>query len=167
MTENSTPPKKGGDAAKIKRPQQERGILRYNALLDAVHELLLDHEVENIGLYAIAEKAGVPPASAYHFFPTPIAALLAMADRYRQRFSELTQDLDMPDDGRWQTLLRQRVVAAARAYNEMPSMQKLLLGARTTRELAQSEARFDEQMARQLVESFDLYFHMQIGRAHV
>ncbi len=41
---------------------------------------------DDIGLYQIAEEAGVPPASTYHFFPTKDAAFLALAQRYLDGF---------------------------------------------------------------------------------
>jgi AcrR family transcriptional regulator len=66
-------------------PSRGRGILRYTALLDATEELLHVDDPDAIGLYQIAERAGVPPASAYHFFPTKEAAFVALAERYAAR----------------------------------------------------------------------------------
>jgi AcrR family transcriptional regulator len=158
MTGSAKPRKVAVDPAK--RPQQERGVLRYNKLLDAAHALLTEHDLEEIGLYQIAEHAEVPPASAYHFFPTPGAVFLALTDRYHERFADLTLNLDMPEDGRWQTLLKLRLAAAARVFNESLPMRKLLLGGYTTRDLVLSEAEFNERMASEMAGAYDKFFNM-------
>ena len=158
MTGSSKPRKAVAGAAK--RPQQERGVLRYNKLLDAAHSLLIEHELDEVGLYQIAERAEVPPASAYHFFPTPGAVFLALTERYHERFAHLTLNLEMPEDGRWQTLLKLRLAAAAQIFNENPPMQKLLLGGYTTRDLVLAEAGFNERMASEMAETYDKLFSM-------
>ena len=42
----------------------------------------VDANPDEIGPYQIAERAGVPPASVYQFFPTKEAAYQALAERY-------------------------------------------------------------------------------------
>lgn len=42
-----------------------------------------------IGVYQIAEAAGVPAASVYHFFPTKEAAFIALAQRYADQLFEV------------------------------------------------------------------------------
>lgn len=158
MATTSTPKKSTTGATK--RPQQGRSVARFNALLDAAHRLLFDRELDEVGLYVVAQAAGVPPASAYHFFPTPTALYLSLAERYHEQFNKLTLDVEMPEDGRWQTLLRQRLLAAAAVYNENPPMQKLFLGSHTARDLTLAEAGFNELMAQKMVEVYEQHFVM-------
>lgn len=139
---------------------QERSRARYNKLLDAAHELLLTHELEDIGLYQVAKKADIPPASAYHLIPTPSALLLALADRYHEQFSQLTQSIDASEIATWQGLLKLRLTAAVRIYNDSLPIQKLFLGGHTTRELVQSEAAFNEMIAEKMLPYYDQLFHM-------
>ncbi|MFH0132397.1 TetR/AcrR family transcriptional regulator [Variovorax sp. VaC1] len=143
-----------------KRPSQERGVARYNKLLDAAHALLIENELDEIGLYQTAKKAGVPPASAYHFFPTPGALLLALAERYHEEFSELARKVDTRGVKSWQALLQLRLSAAVQIYNQNPPIQKLFLGSHTTRELVQSEAGFNELLARRMLGFYEQFFHM-------
>lgn len=70
-------------------PSRGRGVARYKVLLDATQALLKKHDPADIGLYQIAEKADVPPASVYHFFPTKEAAFVALAQRYVDQLLEL------------------------------------------------------------------------------
>ena len=62
-----------------RRPSQKRGQARVDALLEAADQLLLERDASEIGLYDVAHLAGVPPTSAYHFFPTKESVLLALA----------------------------------------------------------------------------------------
>lgn len=160
-SENQRPaPAAIAGGAPRKRPQQERGVARYNKLLDAAHALLIEHELDEIGLYQTAKRAGVPPASAYHFFPTPGALLLALAERYHEEFSDLARKIDTRGATTWQDMLKLRLTEAVRIYNANPPIQKLFLGSHTTRELVQSEAGFNELLARRMLAFYEQYFHM-------
>lgn len=70
-------------------PSRGRGVARYKILLDATQALLKKHDPADVGLYQIAEKADVPPASVYHFFPTKEAAFVALAQRFVDQLLEL------------------------------------------------------------------------------
>ncbi|MFT4266188.1 MAG: TetR/AcrR family transcriptional regulator [Xenophilus sp.] len=143
-----------------KRPLQERGVVRYNKLLDAAHALLQSHELDEIGLYQIAKAAQVPPASAYHFFPTSGAVLLALAERYHAQFASVGQRVDTPGVTTWQGMLKLSLDEAVRIYNENLPICKLFLGSHTTRELVQSESGFNELIAGRMLAFYDQFFHM-------
>ena len=154
------PPADEGAPPVRKRALQERGLVRYNRLLDAAHALLVEHEIEEVGLYQIAKKAEVPPASAYHFFPTPGAVLLALAERYHRQFDAIGASVDAHQATSWQALLRLRLGEAVRIYNASLPICKLFLGSHTTRELVQSEAGFNEAIARRMLAFYERFFHM-------
>lgn len=143
-----------------KRALQERGLVRYNRLLDAADALLVAHEIEEVGLYQIAKMAQVPPASAYHFFPTPGAVLVALAERYHQRFEQIGSEVDARSVRSWQAMLKLRLGEAVRIYNASLPICKLFLGAHTTRELVQSEAGFNELVAKRMLVFYGRFFHM-------
>src|SRR5882757_2380501 len=87
-------------------PSSDRGVQRYTALLDATERLLRTHSPDDIGLYQIAEEAGVPPASTYHFFPTKDAAFLALAQRYLDGFVAVSAEpIDAAELKSWQHLI--------------------------------------------------------------
>ena len=60
-------------------PTRRAGHVRFKKLLEATDSLVAEMSIQDIGLYQIAERAQVPTASVYHFFPTKEAALLALA----------------------------------------------------------------------------------------
>ncbi|MFC6641120.1 TetR/AcrR family transcriptional regulator [Sulfitobacter profundi] len=73
------------------------GIARFQKLLDATEVILTKTPDSDISLAVVAEAAGVPLPSIYHFFPNKDAILVALAQRYHQALSTLAQKpLDPP-----------------------------------------------------------------------
>src|SRR5579859_6857501 len=69
-----------------RKPVQARGRARYEAILDVLESLLAESDWDQIGYYQIVERAGMPAASVYHFFPSRNALAGALADRYFEHF---------------------------------------------------------------------------------
>ena len=42
---------------------------RIAGILASARELLAAHGMANLSIYTVAEHAGIPPSSVYHFFP--------------------------------------------------------------------------------------------------
>lgn len=157
MTIRQSEPK---SVIKIKSPSQERGLVRFNLLLDAAHDLLKDQEVEEIGIYMVAKHAGIPPASAYHFFPTPGSIWMGLAKRYIQQFTSTGLTVEIPTDGRWQTLTRLSFERVAALYEFNPQMRKLFLGHHMSKDVVLCAAEYNEVMAERLVAAHAELFHL-------
>lgn len=115
--------------AGLRRPSRGRGVLRYQALLEATEALLLEADPDVIGLYQIAEKAGVPPASVYHFFPTKEAAYQALAERYLEGLVRMHgEPIEAARIKTWQDLSAIDQRRAMEYYNARPPMLKILYG---------------------------------------
>lgn len=116
-------------AAGPRAPSRGRGVRRYAALLDATAELLHEQAPDEIGLYQIAERAGVPPASVYHFFPTKEAAYVALATRCSE---EMLKVHATPIEARliqsWQDLFRIDARRGMEFYNRNPPYLKITYG---------------------------------------
>lgn len=110
-------------------PSRGRGVIRHAALLDATEDLLMSLDPDAIGLYQIAEKAEIPPASVYHFFPTKEAAYVALARRYLEGLLEMHRE---PIEARlikdWPDLLMIDMRRGMEFYNARPPMSKILYG---------------------------------------
>ncbi len=144
-----------------RRPSQERGRLRFHALLDATDALLTEHDFEDVGLYQIAERAGVPPASVYHFFPTKGAAFLALAERYLDQFLAITSEpVDRALLHSWQDLLTILLARGVAFYNSHLPLRKLFLGANVTSGVRKADVAFVADLAARSYPSWDSYFHM-------
>lgn len=115
--------------AKPRAPSRGRGVLRYAALLDATAALLHEQAPDAIGLYQIAERAGVPPASVYHFFPTKEAAYVALASRCSEELLEVhRQPIQAADIKSWRDLYRIDARRAMEFYNSSPPYLKIIYG---------------------------------------
>jgi AcrR family transcriptional regulator len=67
---------------------RKRGRERRKLLLKATYELLCAQPVEDISFRDIAEKAGVPEGSAYHFFANRFDLFSALAEELSEQFIE-------------------------------------------------------------------------------
>jgi AcrR family transcriptional regulator len=63
------------------RPQQQRAIRTYEAILSATGELLREVGLERISTNTIAERAGVTVPALYRYFPNKYAVLNALGAR--------------------------------------------------------------------------------------
>lgn len=63
------------------KPVQERSRKKIDAILDATASLLELYGVEAASTSAIAEKAGIPVATVYHYFENRLAVFAALAQR--------------------------------------------------------------------------------------
>jgi AcrR family transcriptional regulator len=146
-------------------PSRGRGLLRFAALVDATETLLADRSPDDVGLYQIAEQAGVPPASVYHFFPTKEAAFLALAQRYLEGFRALhLAPVDAAALHSWQDLMAIDQRRAMDFHNAHPPAMKLFYGGYGGLETRQADIHFVEQTAGWMYRRFDAAFHMPFLR---
>lgn len=132
-------------------PARERGIQRFSQLLDATDALLAERHVDDIGLYGIAEKAGVPPASVYHFFPTIEAAFHALAQRYLQGFMELFSEPVEPSAfSSWLDLMARDQRLSVTYFSDHPAAMKLFLGRYGGEETRKAEIEFNRRAGKGL-----------------
>lgn len=110
-------------------PRQQRSRERYDLLLDAADALVKEAGIGGVGIYEIARRANVPPASAYHFFPSVEAVLTELAGRYIARLREVAMAPAPPDvvAAGWQQLLMLRVDRVIDFYNSNPVARRLFL----------------------------------------
>lgn len=167
MTKTMTAPK--ADASRRKSsprtPSRGRGVQRFAALIDSVEALLTDASPDDVGLYQIAEHAGVPPASVYHFFPTKEAAFAALAHRYLEGFSECArQPIAASALASWQSLMEWDQRLAMEFYNRHPPAMKLFLGGYGGLETRQAEIEYNAAIAVPTYRRLDLAFHMPFLR---
>ena len=144
-----------------RRPSRARGVVRYQALLDATEALLEAHDPQDVGLYQIAKTAGVPPASVYHFFPTKGAAFLGLAERYIEGFRQLSdQPVEAARLKSWQDLLAVSHERGVAYYNTHLPALKILLGGHPNWDVRQADLSYNAEMAREGYGYYDDVFHM-------
>ena len=142
-------------------PSRRRGVVRYTALLDATDELLQTEDPGAVGLYQIAERAGVPPASVYHFFPTKEAAYVALAERFFDGLLEVhSQPFPAAELHSWQDLYRIDLRRGADFYNRHPPAMKILYGGSGGVEAREIDKLVTMKMAGSAYDRMNRVFHM-------
>lgn len=84
MPRGETPLRAGDTAGHLRarrQPLQARARRRVELILAATAELLTELGADALGTGAIAERAGIPIGSVYHYFPSKEAILAELADR--------------------------------------------------------------------------------------
>lgn len=138
-----------------RKPLQERGRARYEAILDVLEALLVENDWDQIGYYQIVERAGMPAASIYHFFPSRNALVGALADRYFEHFrreaQRFTAHCNFP---RWQDFVAAGHRVTVEYYNSHPAAMKLILGSQPFMEIHRSDSTTNRIITDETVESF-------------
>src|SRR5271156_2291534 len=113
-------------------PRQRRAIERRRAILDAALALLEEHGVESISTSLIAERAGVPVASVYGYFPNKMAVI---AELMREAMADVDSRLEtlMPNRADREARARgidQAIDTIIEAYRAEPARQRLFSAVR-------------------------------------
>ncbi len=112
-----------------RQPQRANGRLRYERLLDAAEQVLARDGASGLTIQKLAREAEVPMPSVYHFFPSPVAVSLALAERYMAGFQHvLGQPIDDLGRRSWQEVVATLVWRAVGFYRAHPYAQALVLG---------------------------------------
>lgn len=143
---------------KARQPKRRAGEIRFKLLLDALDELLIDNDIQDVGIYQISEKAGVPSASVYHFFPNKEAALVALAHRHHAALEALSaQPLADPPDS-WQALVRQKIALSADYHNLHRATLRLFYGVSMTVEMKTADTTQTLRLAERRLQLLEHYF---------
>ncbi len=148
------------DSASHRAPLRKRGVERFEVLLDATEALLADRANEDVSLAQIAEKAGVPLASVYHFFPNRNSAFVALAQRFHIALHAIAQEPLQPPISGWQEVIASRQKIGAKYLNAHPAALRLFLGAGVSVDVRNTDLNGNADLARDRVKFLDHYFEM-------
>lgn len=95
----------------FRRPMQERGARRVEAILDAAAGLIGESGVEALTVQALAERARTSKGSLYHFFPDVGSVVRALADRHNVAIRELLESTMEQPATDWESLAVSELVA--------------------------------------------------------
>jgi AcrR family transcriptional regulator len=138
---------------------RRRGIERRGLLLQAAHELLCERPVEEIAFRDIAERAGVPEGSAYHFFTNRFDIFSALTNDLSALFVEAhRRRVPAARCKRWEDLADYMVDVGARVYAENPAARQLLIGGKTPPEVKQADRINDRTVGKVMYAVFAAHF---------
>jgi AcrR family transcriptional regulator len=146
-----------------KRKQQDvtrqRGRDRREAILQATYDLLCERPVENISFRDIADKAGIPEGSAYHFFANRFDIFSALAKKLSGLFIDAhRRPIPAAKRTSREALAAYFVDVGVRVYRRNPPALQLLIGGKTPPEVKQSDRINDRDVANVMYEVFTQHF---------
>ncbi len=135
------------------RPQQQRAIKTYEAILAATGELLREVGLERISTNIIAERAGVTVPALYRYFPNKYAVLNALGSRLlgaRQTVFERWQQDRLEGHGPYAMLegLNELLLGVYRVTRDFPGGVELLHGMQVMAPLQKVQQEYDWTVAR-------------------
>jgi AcrR family transcriptional regulator len=131
-----------------RRPQRANGRLRYERLLDAAEAVLGRDGPQGLTIQNLAREAGVPTASAYHFFSGPVAVSLALSERYLAGFLDLVgRPVDDLESLSWQQVVAILLDRAVAFYRAHPYAQTLVLGSDHSWHIRRADLANNREMA--------------------
>ena len=140
---------------------RKRGRERRKLLLKATYELLCVRPVEDVSFRDIADKAGVPEGSAYHFFANRFDVFSALAEELSDQFIEAHRRKVPPSRRRtWQALAEYLVDVGAKVYAKNPPARQLLIGGKTPPEVKQADRINDRAVGNVMHEVFAEHFEL-------
>lgn len=99
-------PRAAKPVSEPRRPQQERGQRRVEAILDAAAAIIGEEGVAAATMHAVARRSRTTIGSMYHFFPDREAVLVALLDRHAHAVGALAAQLALD----WSRLSLEEVV---------------------------------------------------------
>lgn len=136
-----------------RRPQQERGQRRVDAILDSTAGLIVEEGVAAVTMHRVARRSHTTTGSMYHFFPDREALLRALAARHAQALRTLMGELEREAAARWSELSTPDAVTLFLGpfvgyLDRNPDLLPLARAARTSEWGAGRDAELDALMLR-------------------
>lgn len=113
----------------VKRPVQARSIARFEKILDAAEQLILENGIDATSHHKIAEHAELPSASVYQYFPSQELIFQALSERHFETVKKLyKENAEKATISSWKDLAELLVLAGYEYYTTDPIGEQLFLG---------------------------------------
>ncbi|WP_213878387.1 TetR/AcrR family transcriptional regulator [Pseudomonas sp. dw_358] len=142
------------------RKPRARSQARIDSILEAARELLASEGVASLSIYAVAERAQIPPSSVYHFFASVPALLEALtADVHRAFRACLQAPISIPLHS-WRDLSRLVEMRMLEIYEVDAAARQLILAQHGLTEVTQADRQHDLELGELMQNLFDQYFEL-------
>jgi AcrR family transcriptional regulator len=161
LTAQADPPVRAAARSTPKPPKQARARVRVDAVLEAAERLLNTHAAGTLSLPMIAQAAGAPASSLYHFFPSTEAVLVTLVRRCNEQLdAAIEQAWPTLPKASWQDLVR-GVMAVGRDFHDAhPTYARLVLRTAAFDALRSEDDAHIAQMSGRLLALLQTRFHI-------
>ena len=153
-------PERQPRAAKPRKPRASSQA-RIATILVAVRAELAEQGNTELSIYSVAERAGIPPSSVYHFFANVPALLEALTGEVHAKFRACLQaPLDHSRLRDWRDLSRIVESRTLEIYAADPAACQLILAQHGQTEVTRADQRHDVELGRLLLQLFARHFQL-------
>lgn len=132
---------------------------RIQLILDAARQLLAENGVDSLSIYSVAERAGIPPSSVYHFFASVPALLQGLtADIHAAFRATLQQPVNHAELRDWRDLSRIVEQRMLDIYSADSAARQLILSQHGLAEVTQADHQHDLELGRLMHDLFNRHF---------
>ncbi|WKW33239.1 TetR/AcrR family transcriptional regulator [Pseudomonas viridiflava] len=143
------------------RKPRARSQARIDSILDAARTLLASEGVASLSIYSVAERAGIPPSSVYHFFASVPALLEALtADIHAAFRASLQAPIEHDSLDSWRDLSRVVEMRMLDIYNADAAARQLILAQHGLTEINQADRQHDIELGHLMLDVFNRHFHL-------
>ena len=143
----------------ISRKPRASSQARIAVILDAARELLSEQGFTGLSIYSVAERAGIPPSSVYHFFASVPALLEALTADIHATFRACLQEPVAHEALRdWRDLSRVIEHRMLAIYAGDNAASQLILAQHGLSEVIQADRQHDLELGRLMQALFDRHF---------
>ncbi|WP_285425309.1 TetR/AcrR family transcriptional regulator [Pseudomonas sp. efr-133-TYG-103a] len=143
------------------RKPRARSQARIDSILDAARTLLASDGVASLSIYSVAERAGIPPSSVYHFFASVPALLEGLTADIHGAFREsLQQPIDHAQLNTWHDLSRLVETRMLTIYSEDAAARQLILAQHGLTEVTQADRQHDVELGNLMHALFAKHFQL-------
>lgn len=145
-------------AVRIRKPRASSQA-RIAAIHHAARALLAESGVAGLTIYAVADRAGIPPSSVYHFYSGVPALSQALTAQVHSAFrATLTLPVDHAALHGWHDLARIIETRTLHIYACDPAARQLILAQHGLTEITQADLQHDQELGRLMHALFDRHF---------
>ena len=142
-----------------KVPVQDRGRVRFNAIIEAAEQLVLASGVDDISPHKIARKANIPASSVYQYFPSMGALFSVMAEKhFMTAFHIVPEALEDTEIRSWHDLALIIANSAYDFYSRDKISEILFLGVYLTPGVREYTASRLTRLSHWYIEYFNLLY---------
>lgn len=134
---------------------------RIAVILDAARALLAESGAASLSIYAVAERAEIPPSSVYHFFPSVPALLQGLTSDVHAAFRNcLEQPIEHAVLRDWRDLSRIIEQRMLEVYADDAAARQLILASHGLAEVTQADSQHDVQLGEAMRQLFERHFEL-------
>ncbi|WP_350582056.1 TetR/AcrR family transcriptional regulator [Pseudomonas sp. HY2-MNA-CIBAN-0224] len=145
------------------RKPRARSQGRIDSILAAARTLLAIQGVASLSIYSVAEHAGIPPSSVYHFFASVPALLEALTEDVHGAFRACLQaPIDHGALTTWRDLSRVVEQRMMTIYSEDAAARQLILAQHGLTEVTRADRQHDLELGQLLHALFMRHFELPV-----